>query len=60
MITNLDVDEDFYFNKAEAVDVVLIPDQALIPGTREADERAPWRDYVGKFIFIWLIYLNFI
>jgi hypothetical protein len=34
-ITNLNLDEDFYFNKLAAVDVLLIADQALIPVPRK-------------------------
>lgn len=33
VITNLDLDEDFFFNEPEAKDKLLIPDQALIPNT---------------------------
>lgn len=47
-IANLNLDEDFYFSKSAAVDILLIPDQALIPGlergrdgAREANERSP-------------------
>ncbi|CAB1347398.1 unnamed protein product [Coregonus sp. 'balchen'] len=32
VINNLNLDEDFYFNKSAALDVLLTPDQALIPG----------------------------
>ena len=33
-ITKLDLDEHFYFNESTALDILLTPDKALIPRTR--------------------------
>ena len=35
VINSLDLDEDFYFNESAAQDILLTPDQALIPDTRK-------------------------
>ena len=34
-ITNLGLDEDFSLNESVAVDILLVPDQALIPWTQK-------------------------
>ena len=38
-ITNLNLDQHFYFNKSEALEIMLVLDQALIPGTRKRKQR---------------------
>jgi hypothetical protein len=46
-MTNLKLVENFYFNESAAQDILLTPDQALIPGTQkrkmaiEANVRVP-------------------
>uniref|UniRef100_A0AAZ3QT08 Wiskott-Aldrich syndrome protein family member n=1 Tax=Oncorhynchus tshawytscha TaxID=74940 RepID=A0AAZ3QT08_ONCTS len=49
-ITNLDLDENFYFNESAALVILLTPDQALIPGTRKGKRRCKRgrRDYVDE------------
>jgi hypothetical protein len=47
-ITNLDLDEDFYFNESEAKDILNIPDQVLEDGAIEAGAQATWGDYGGE------------